>query len=186
MWCNTKALHDKPTCCLSPQLSRLISVEINMNLFHVGTPSSRQRQKWGEKKNKTPQWKCHLDKWLLSTRGLHFDLKVSLKWEVVRGKPTSTVTGHSCIKKLASHQDAVLNLKYTVEQESLEKSEVGGRKQTGRERVMVALIFGVLVCFFFLKWPFQHWWEVKLTEMKSNKNNVVHFWNVFIGAVLCS
>lgn len=81
-----------------------------------------------DKRHQNTIMKSHFDERSLLPCGLHFNLNVSLKWEVVQGKPTSTVTRHSCVKKLASHQDALLDLKYTVEQESLEETEVGGRR----------------------------------------------------------
>lgn len=55
------------------------------------------------------------------------------------GKPSSAVR----VPCLAFHKDALLRWKYTVAQESLEETEVGGRRQErrGRKRVMVSLIF---------------------------------------------
>lgn len=106
-----------------------VSVVKNIRLtLEIPVMSCPMSSSQNDKRHQNTIMKSHFDERSLLPCGLHFNLNVSLKWEVVQGKPTSTVTRHSCVKKLASHQDALLDLKYTVEQESLEETEVGGRR----------------------------------------------------------
>ena len=63
--------------------------------------------------------------WWLITLALHTALQRQrvLKMRGCRGE------GIPALKEPASHQDALLDLKYTVEQESLEEAEEGGREE---------------------------------------------------------